>query len=79
MSEYFYKGNVYCDAECAIKALTGKSTNKVGFAWDADVVLEIIGVAMKLEPGKTHSDVFPQVLADDVQGNCAVCKGRVPW
>jgi hypothetical protein len=74
---YLFKQNQYCDAECAIQALTGRSTYRVGYAWDADLVLDIIGTAMKLEPGKTHSDVFPQVINENVDGKCNQCKGII--
>ena len=73
MSEYIYKGNVYCSAECTIKPLTGKSPHGIGYAWDSDEVLKIIAAAMKVDPEKCHSDVFPQPLSDDTQGKCATC------
>lgn len=74
---YLYKGKNYCDAECAITALTGRSTHSVGYVWDADEVLEIIGAALKIDIDKTHSDVFPKVINEDVDGRCAGCNGFI--
>lgn len=75
--EYLYKGKNYCDAECAIKALTGESTHQIGYVWHADEVLRIIGVAMKIDLEHVHSDVFPRILPDDVQGKCDGCGRRL--
>lgn len=77
MTEYVFKGENYCCAECTIYPLTGISPGRVGWEWDAKVVLEIIAAAMKIDVEKTHSDVFPQVLAEDVQGKCAYCGFRI--
>lgn len=74
---YLFKQQNYCDAECAIEALTGRSTHKVGYVWDADLVLDIIATAMKIDPSETHSDVFPQEINEDVHGKCAKCQGVI--
>lgn len=71
--EYLYKGKNLCDAECAIAELTGQSTYKIGYVWNADEVLRLIGVAMKIDEDHVHSDVFPRILPDDVKGICDRC------
>ena len=74
---YLYKQQNYCDAECAIEALTGRSTRSVGYVWDADEVLEIIGTALKIDIDNAHSDVFPKVINENVDGKCANCKQTI--
>ena len=74
---YLYKQQNYCDAECAIEALTGHSTRSVGYVWDADEVLEIIGAALKIDIDNVHSDNFPQEINEDVSGKCANCNKTI--